>query len=392
MVARKIVPVVLSAAGLAFLATSLSFVDSADATRAGGGVCSPRVTVLKSPRTGSMEVQAKALNDRGDVVGFADGKRGRKPIHAILWKRGKQERAVDLGVLRGYVASEAYGINNKRVVFGLLYDKQERTFPFRWKAGRMTLLKGPDGRRQQADIPDRNAINERGEIVGTLITGGQRQAVRWSRDGKATLLPALPGHSWTNAWSINGDGVVSGWSRQQPNDDGENNPVIWDRSGSVVALKTPPDRADGAAEATNRTGLTVGYLGNLGTDADPERDNAAVWSAATAEPLLLGPPAPAYGYSELVDVNDRGQAAGASGSFTKDGFTLFEPAIWQPGWTSLKPLRIPAASRNTRVVIAYVHDINNRGAIVGNVYGLAAKDFGALRRIDPVLWTCAFGP
>jgi hypothetical protein len=267
--------------------------------------------------------------------------------------RGKQERAVDLGVLRGYVASEAYGINNKRVVFGLLYDKQERTFPFRSKAGRMTLLKGPDGQRQQADIPDRNAINDSGE---------------------------------------NSDGVVSGWSRQQPNDDGENNPVIWDKSGSVVALKTLPDRADGAAEATNRTGLTVGYLGNLGTDADPERDNAAVWSAATAEPLLLGPPAPAYGYSELVDVNDRGQAAGAAGSFTKDGFTQFEPAIWRPGWTSLRPLRIPAASRKSRVVIAYVHDISNRGTIVGNVYGLAARDFGALRRIDPVLWTCAFRP
>jgi hypothetical protein len=215
--------------------------------------------------------------------------------------RGKQERAVDLGVLRGYVASEAYGINNKRVVFGLLYDKQERTFPFRSKAGRMTLLKGPDGQRQQADIPDRNAINDSGE---------------------------------------NSDGVVSGWSRQQPNDDGENNPVIWDKSGSVVALKTLPDRADGAAEATNRTGLTVG----------------------------------------------------ASGGFTKDGFTLFEPAIWRTGWMSLKPLRIPAAPRKSRVVIAYVHDINNRGAIVGNVYGLAAKDFGALRRIHPVLWTCAFGP
>ena len=52
--------------------------------------------------------------------------------------------------------------------------------------------------------------------------------MRWSPDGKATLLPALPGHTWTNVWSINDDGVVSGWSRKLPNDDGENNPVIWD--------------------------------------------------------------------------------------------------------------------------------------------------------------------
>ena len=148
----------------------------------------------------------------------------------------------------------------------------------------------------QADVPDRNAINDRGQIAGTLLIAGRRQAVRWSPDGEATLLPALPGHTWTNAWSINGDGVVSGWSRELPNDDGENNPVIWDASGKVVPLKTAPGRADGAAEATNRSGLTVGYLGNLGTDADPERDNAVVWQSRTAGRACWGAPLPPYGY------------------------------------------------------------------------------------------------
>ena len=70
---------------------------------------------------------------------------------------------------------------------------------------------------------------------------------------------------------------MSGWSRKLPNDDGENNPVIWTKSGKVIPLETEPGRADGAAEATNRSGLTVGYLGNLGTDEDPESDQAAVW-------------------------------------------------------------------------------------------------------------------
>lgn len=158
----------------------------------------------------------------------------------------------------------------------------------------------------------------------------------------------------------------------------------------MIALGTAPDRADGAAEATNRSGLTVGYLGNLGTDDDPERDNATVWSSATAAPMLLGPPAPPLGFSELVDVNDRGQAAGATGRFTPSGFTLFEPAIWRTGWTAMRPLRIPAAARNSRVVIAYAHDINARGNVVGNVYGLSAREFGALRRIHPVLWRCPF--
>jgi hypothetical protein len=109
-----------------------------------------------------------------------------------------------------------------------------------------------------------------------------------------------------------------------------------------------------------------------------------------ARPRLLGRPAPPYAIAELVDVNDRGQAAGMSGNFTTNGFPLSEPAIWRTGWTSLRPLPIPAAAQKSRVVVTNLNDINNRGDIVGNVYGLDAKDFSELRRIDPVLWRCPF--
>ena len=360
--------------------------------------CAPSTVMLTSPRVGSQEVQAKALNDRGDIVGFADSSDPKdKHIHAILWKHGKASSAVDLGVLPGYVSSEAYGVNNSRVVFGLLYDKKERTFPFRWEAGRMTVLQGPNGRVQPADVPDRNTINDRGQMVATLLIAGQRQAVRWSPDGKATLLPALPGHTWTDAFSINSDGIVSGWSRKLPNEDGAENPVLWDASGKVVPLNTAPGRADGIAEATNRSGLTVGYLGNLGTDGvpgvantDPERDNAVVWQARAATPRLLGRPAPVHEIAELVDVNDSGQAAGMTGTLTNTGFAVSKPVIWRTGWTSLRPLPIPAAAQKSRVVISRLNDINSRGDIVGTIYGFDAKDYSKLRRIDPVLWSCSF--
>jgi hypothetical protein len=265
------------------------------------------------------------------------------------------------------------------------------TFPFRWEDGRMSVLRGPKGRIRQADVPDRNAINERGEMAATLIIAGHRRAVRWTREGRATFPPGLPRHAWTNAWSISKDGVVSGWSRKLPNDDGENNPVIWTKSGTVIPLKTAPGRADGAAEATNRLGLTVGYLGNLGTDTDPENDHAVVWRTRTAQPLQLGHSSPDDTYGELVDVNDRGLAAGMSGTFTDNGFPLTVPAIWQTGWPSLRTLPVPAASRAHRVVSTQLNDINARGAIVGDVYGLTAPDFSKLRRVYPVLWTCPFG-
>ena len=297
------------------LSALLVLVAPATATAA----CPPSTTILKSPRAGSHEVQAKGLNDRGDVVGFSDGRDG--TFRAILWKRGKAARAVKLGVLPGYVSSEAYGVNNHRVVFGLLYDKRERTFPFRWKDGRMTVLRGPNGRIQQADVPDRNAINERGEITGTLIVAGNRRAVRWTRKGKATFLPRCrdtPGRmrgasARTASYPVGRAGCPTTTARTTRSSGPD--------PARPFPLNTPPGRADGAAEATNRSGLTVGYLGNLGTDTDPESDQAAVWRTRDAAPLLLGPADP-YAYGELVDVNDRGQAAGMSGTFTESLFPV----------------------------------------------------------------------
>jgi hypothetical protein len=378
-------------------AASLTLAGSSTAVPGAEAACSPQATILESPRLRSREVQLKANNDRGDIVGFADSNGGKSAIHAILWKGGTAAGAVDLGVLPGYVASEAYGVNDRRVVFGLLYDKRGRTFPFRWEQGRMTLLKGPSGRVQPTNenpgSGGRNAINERGEIAWTMVVGGHRRAVRWSSDGSATYLPALPGHTWTNAFGINDDGVVSGWSRRLPNEDGEENPVLWTRAGKVVPLKTAPGQADGIAEATNRAGLSVGYLGNLGTAKDPERDQVAIWRTRDAEPLLIGPWR-TYRIAELVDVNDRGQAAGMMGTidprngFHRDGRAV----VWRTGWTELRPIGLPAASRRANpVLVPQLNDINNAGTIVGSVFGLAGPDYGKLRRIDPVVWTCQFG-
>jgi hypothetical protein len=72
-------------------------------------------------------------------------------------------------------------------------------------------------------------------------------------------------------------------------------------------------------------------------------------------------------------------------------FPVVEPAIWRTGWADLRTLRVPAASRAHRVVATQLNDINARGSIVGDVYGLAAKDFSKLQRVYPVLWTCPFG-
>jgi probable HAF family extracellular repeat protein len=375
---------------LACVVSSVAVAGSATATRTAAAACSPTATILESPRKNSQETQAKAINDRGDIVGFADADGGNSAIHAILWKSGKAQGAVDLGVLPGYVSSEAYGINNKGVIFGVVYDKQDRMFPFRWENGRTTLLKGPGGRLQRVDLAQRNAINARGEIVATIIDGDTPRAVRWRADGKATFLPNLPGHKWGWAFGINDAGIVSGWSRKLPNEDGEENPVLWTKDGKVVPLKTVKGQSDGIAEQMNSSGLIVGYLGTQ--DEGPEKDQAVVWRSRTAEPQRLGPLRDWF-IAEFVDVNNRGQATGMMGPINgQTGFRLATPIVWQTGWKDTRVLPLPAASRKANpVVVAELNDINERGAIVGNAYGLSAKAYDKLRRIDPVLWTCAFG-
>ena len=82
----------------------------------------------------------------------------------------------------------------------------------------------PHGRVRPIDMPDSNAINNRGQIAATLLTGGNQLAVRWSRRGKATFLSPLPGHAWSLAWGINGRGVVSGWSTAAV---GRECPTVW---------------------------------------------------------------------------------------------------------------------------------------------------------------------
>jgi probable HAF family extracellular repeat protein len=380
--------------GAAVLTAALFAATSAGATRTTAtAACSPTVTILESPRAQSIEVQAKAINDRGDVVGFADSNGGSGRIHAILWKGGKA--AVDLGVLPGYLASEAYGVNDNRIVFGLLYDKSERTVPFRWENGRMTVLKGPNGRLLHSENPGaggRNAINSRGEMAWTMIVDGNRRAVRWTPDGQATYLPGLPGHKWTNVFGINDAGIISGWSRRLPNRDDEENPVLWTRDGKIVALKTVSGQSDGIAEATNSSGLTVGYLGNQ-TEAVAERDQFAVWSSRTAQPQLLGPLKDNV-IAEFADVNDRGETIGMTGKMNhKTGFISEARAvIWRPGWKQVRELAVPAASRKANpVLLPSLNDVNERGAIVGAVYGLTANEYSALRRIDPVVWRWQFG-
>lgn len=145
---------------------------------------------------GGPDGEAVAINQRGQVVGWVDtkntsaadrhmgevcgdGKYSHPAPHAFLWANG---RITDLGSLGG-LESEAAAVNDQGQVVGWADTKRRDSegcavgHAFVWENGRMTDLGTlPGGKASEAV-----AINDRGQIIGWSQTkGGKQHAVLWT--------------------------------------------------------------------------------------------------------------------------------------------------------------------------------------------------------------------
>ncbi len=117
---------------------------------------------------GYVQIFATGVNDAGQVVGFTSNNGtdigGFKPNRAFLWSNGV---LTDLGSLRGYDGFVAGSINNKGQVLGNAHNSSSGAeITFLWNNGVMQALPGTSNDFHA------NAINDLGQIVGTLRTGG----------------------------------------------------------------------------------------------------------------------------------------------------------------------------------------------------------------------------
>ena len=172
-----------------------------------------------SPNTDSY---ANAINNRGQVVGYASTASGQS--HAFLFEDGVM---TDLGTLGPFLGGnlDALGINDRGQVVGL------STAPigehaFLYRDGVMTDL-GTLGQFSGASSIA-YGINNRGQVVGVSDTADRFKHAFLFEDGVMADLGTLPGGNYSYANAINDRGQVVGWSDTAG---GEAHAFLFDKGG-----------------------------------------------------------------------------------------------------------------------------------------------------------------
>ena len=163
------------------------------------------------PTVGGNNGQASAINNRGEVVGFAETANADPtcpptPVDLpVLWVKGQ---ANALPLIGSDVDGTAFGLNDRGQAVGYSGDCFNAKHAVRWENGTAFPLQDLGVERSNFGF----AINNLGQAVGQVRTadGSTRVASLWQPDGTLTVLGILPGESASSATGINSKGQVVG--------------------------------------------------------------------------------------------------------------------------------------------------------------------------------------
>jgi probable HAF family extracellular repeat protein len=231
---------------------------------------------------GGPNANATDVNDRGEVVGWADTRPGE--TGAFIWTL--DGGMLDLGSLGGPGTfggplAAAAAINNAGQIVGQSRAASGGMHAFSWtKTGGMVDI---------APFASATAVSETGQVIGYLGTGafswtagdglrtvGVRDtrpsavsdtgvvvgmtpsdygwdAFAWTRDGGMTTLADLPGGTFAGAMAVDSHGHIYGFGWLP----GEQHALMWslgDTTPPVIQVPTPI-----SANATGRSGAIVSY-------------------------------------------------------------------------------------------------------------------------------------
>jgi len=263
-------------------------------------------------------------------------------------------RVIDKGILQQGSSSIFRGINKAGDVAGGsgIFGKGHRAF--------VLSLTQIEAIPSSADYSAGFAINDAGQVTGSLNAGDSVRGFVWSRRDGVRLLPPLPGDSGSEAFAINGRGEVVGLSSGK----GGMHAVRWSASGVPQGLGTLPGQRASRALGINDGGDVVGYSESAGAR------QAVRWrTGAGAE--LLGE-LPGHRASEAVAINADGDIVGWSGQLGSQ-----HAVLWQPGLAPRDLGILPGGSWSRAL------GLNTRGEVVGT----SGSFFGA----RAFRWTAAGG-
>jgi probable HAF family extracellular repeat protein len=282
-------------------------------------------TITLLPGIGNDSAIARAVNDRGDIVGDSspiDPSTGLSaPPRATLWVNGVPQ---DLG------NGEAFDVSSRGTIAGTHFPGGESL----WEDGQWRAL--------GVGTPGFPLFVNKFDVVASSFpfVGGVPHAYTFS-SGVVTDLGTLGGTE-SQSLAINDHGAVAGFS--QTTGDAAIHPFLYER-GVMTDLGTM-GRQQGKAADVNDHGVVVGYVSD-------RFDGAPV---AFIDDGVMRPLLPGGGCCSIaLGINDHGDAVGVmngvSGFLLEDGVvTMLDqlPAVRAAGWTRLLP-----------------EAINNRGWIVG---------------------------
>src|SRR5215470_6183962 len=163
------------------------------------------------PTVGGNNGQASAINNRGEVVGFAETANAdptcppAPTTSPVLWEKG---HAQPLPLVGTDPDGFAFGINDQGQAVGYSGSCIAATHAVTWKNNTVIVLKDLGGTRSNAAY----VINNLGQIAGRVRSadGTHYVAALWQPDGTLTNHEPLPGDFAAFATGINNLGQVVG--------------------------------------------------------------------------------------------------------------------------------------------------------------------------------------
>ncbi|MBO0690528.1 MAG: hypothetical protein J2P40_13275 [Candidatus Dormibacteraeota bacterium] len=244
-----------------------------------------------------------AVNDRGDMVGYYEG-RDRPGVEQIFVRDAKGHFATVPGH-PGAVYTEVLDITNRGELVGFYYQTDADL-----AAGiSHGFRRGSDGRETPIEVPGAKATapfhsNDRGQIVGIYLVGDSPYGHGFVWDAGEVEKVDVPGAIDTALFGINNRGQTVG---VYVNADNTYHGLLRDPHGTT----TPLD-ARGASPTMGGTQLSgINDRGQLaGTAYDDRGGTTAVLYERGRFTTLAGPGAT---FTRALDINSRGQAVGDYG-------------------------------------------------------------------------------